>query len=281
MSKNFTSTFVASVAILMGTIVSAQDRGIVPVTVQPAASVPVVLFSPTDVGTTLVTTGKDGKGSFNIADLANKSSNKFLVVEEKCEDQTRILLVAEEDANLPASKKCRRRELGAYLVGRDAALNVKLSGGVSAAMKTGLIAGAGASALLAKEALSGDEPQARREQSRIEEVRVSFDGTYNIVANKAVDPGCNFVPSFSGQLQVTTDGSRIVARMIERLTRIYTGTIQPNGNFTASGNGNLNTLTYTGQIEGQVSGNSISGTEMLNIQNGCGKQVSYRFSGNK
>lgn len=288
----FTSTFVAvAAAALTGTGVSAQNRGLVPVNIQPAAAVPVVLFEGADAGRTLVTTGRDGKGSFNFADIANLS--KLDVVEEKCASATRVLLVA-EGVDAPATNNCRRRRVGAFWASRDNALNVRLSG-MSTMMKAGLVAGAGAGgAFLAKETLGGNKSDVRRDEPKRQEPQrqeppreeprvVTFAGNYRISATKVSDGGCNFVPSFSGQVELSsgTDSSRVVARMIERLTRSYTGTIQQDGSFSAAGNGGWSTLTYTGQIVGRVNGNTISGTETLNIQNGCGKQVVYSFTGSK
>lgn len=285
MSRLFTSSFVAAaLAVLMGSVVAAQNRGVVPVNVQPAASVPVVLFSPSDGGTTLTTTGRDGKGSFNIADLANKSSNKFLVVEEKCGNQTRILIVTEEDANA-ASKKCWR-VVGAYVPGRDAALNAKLSG-MGAVAKAGFAAAVAGGALGATALLSGGEPRVpREEQKEQQKVDVtSFSGLFNITATKIIDTGCNFSPSFSGQteLSVSSDGSRVVARMIERLTRPYTGTIDSNGSIKTSGSGNIGARQYVGTLDGRRIGNSFSGVETLNLSTGCANggqgQVAYQVIG--
>ena len=298
----FTSTFVAiAAAALTGTTASAQIRGLVSVNIQPAAAVPVVLLEGAGAGRTLVTTGRDGKGSFNIADIANAS--KMDVVEEKCASATRILLVAEGESG-SASNNCRRRRVGAFWWGHDEALNVKLSG-MSTATKA-MLAGAGAGgAFLAKETLGGSKTEVRRQEPQRQEPQrqepqrqepprqeppreeprvVTFDGTYRILATKVSDGGCNFVPSFSGQLQVTSTGdSRVTVRMIERLTRVYSGAVQQVGigSLSATGSGSLSTLTYTGQLVAQVNGNSISGTETLNIQNGCQKQVVYSFAGSK
>lgn len=69
-----------------------------------------------------------------------------------------------------------------------------------------------------------------------------FFGTFNITANKVTDTGCNFLPSFTGQLQLsgnTVGGNNLTARMVERLTRLYAGTVQFDGSFSGSGSGNL------------------------------------------
>jgi hypothetical protein len=68
----------------------------------------------------------------------------------------------------------------------------------------------------------------------------------------------------------------------ERMNRTYTGTIQSNGTFNASGAGNFGYHAFQAQIQGQINGNSISGTEAMNFTMGCpDRQVAYRFNGNR
>ena len=112
----------------------------------------------------------------------------------------------------------------------------------------------------------------------------SLYGNFNIGANKTTDTGCNFNNSFSGQVQLSgaNDGANLTLRMIERLTRVYSGTMQANGFYNASGTGNLNGYEYSGRIYGVVTGNTIAGFETLDFTSGCpGKQVVYQFNGNK
>src|SRR5262245_22345104 len=51
-----------------------------------------------------------------------------------------------------------------------------------------------------------------------------FGGTFNIQATKTQDPGCNFFPTFTGRITITTNanGSLQVA-VAERQTRQYAG----------------------------------------------------------
>jgi len=111
-------------------------------------------------------------------------------------------------------------------------------------------------------------------------------GTFNITATKSSDTGCNFAPSFTGQLQLSAnkDGTAATYKMIERLTRIYAGTVATNGTFTGTGTGDLSGFTYNGSISGQIStgGTSLTGSETLNFTAGCpGRTVIYQFTGTK
>ena len=68
--------------------------------------------------------------------------------------------------------------------------------------------------------------------------------------------------------------------MIERLTRIYLGTLQQSGTFEGTGNGNLDGFIYSGTISGQATTTTVQGTETLNFTSGCpGRQVVYQFTG--
>jgi hypothetical protein len=107
-------------------------------------------------------------------------------------------------------------------------------------------------------------------------------GTFNITATKTMDTGCNFQPSFTGQIQLSgnSTGSAATVRMLERLVREYRGAMQASGSFTADGSGNLDGFAYTGQIMGQVAGTTITGSETMNFSSGCpGRMVIYTFTG--
>ena len=109
-------------------------------------------------------------------------------------------------------------------------------------------------------------------------------GTFNGSATRQSDTCGNFVPSFTAQIVITgqNDGTNLDVRMVERLTRLYLGTMQPNGTFTANGTGNLDGFIYSGTIAGTSTGNTITGTEILNFSSGCpGRSVQYNFTGNK
>ena len=110
----------------------------------------------------------------------------------------------------------------------------------------------------------------------------TISGTFDINATKVTDTGCNFSPSFTGQIQVSgnSDGSNVTMRLIERLTRIYNGSVKSDGTFNATGSGNLDGFQYTGTLIGQATPSTVQGTETLNFNSGCpGKQVVYQFTG--
>src|SRR5260221_1231799 len=129
---------------------SAQQRTSVPVNVQPAAAVDVVLFSAANAGKVVASTGADGKGTFDIGMLANLG--KLAVVEEKCPDRTRVLLVA-SGGREPDSKDCRKKRVGVFWVGRDTLLDVRLTGAAAPAAKTA--SGPGGMSKATKEILIG------------------------------------------------------------------------------------------------------------------------------
>jgi hypothetical protein len=298
MKTLFTSTFVAATAaVLIGSLASAQGQS-VPVSIQPAAPFDIVVFSALNAGKVVAHTDEKGKGSIDAAALANLG--KVAVYEEKCEDGPRVALVAEGSA---PDANCRNRKVGAFWPGHDSALNVRLSGGLSTGVKTGLIAGgAGAAALVAlRGGSSGSQPTSSASSSPATPQATtpvvttptpgtttpnitSLFGTFNMSAVKTADTGCNFSQNFTGQIQIagSSDGSRVTVTLIESLTRSYMGTMQSNGTFNASGTGSLDGYVFAGQISGQVSGNSIQANELLNLSSGCpGKQVSYRINGSK
>src|SRR3954469_14378091 len=86
-------------------------------------------------------------------------------------------------------------------------------------------------------------------------------GNFNITATKTTDTGCAFVATFAGQVNINgnKDGTALAIRMIERLTRIYAGTMQSDGRYSGTGTGNLDGFTYNGSIAGAVSANSLTG----------------------
>jgi hypothetical protein len=299
MKTVFTSTFVAATAaVLMGSLASAQGQS-VPVSIQPAAPFDVVVFSALNAGKVVAHTDEKGKGNIDTATLANLG--KVAVYEEKCEDGPRVALVAEGSA---PDANCKNRKVGAFWPGHDSALNVRLSGGLSTGVKTGLIVGGGGAVvalILSRGGSNSSQPTSDVATSQATpQVTTpvvttptpgsttpnitSLFGSFNMSAMKTADTGCNFSQGFTGQIQIagSSDGSRIEIILVEQLTRSYMGSMQSNGTFSASGSGSLDGFAYTGQISGQVSGNSIQANELMNFSSGCpGKQVAYRLSGSK
>jgi len=287
--KPLTTLFLAAAAaVVAGTTGHAQYQTLVGVVVHPAAPIDVVMIAEGHAGTTLTTTDRAGRGSFNVAALANGS--KFAVYEEKCASATRVLLVADGSA-APASDNCRRRKVGAYDPLSDGTLTVKLASGLGTVARTGLAASAGAGALIVKGLVGGDperpiDPPRPGGQVEIPPPPPStsaIDGRFSIVANRATDTCGTFSPSFSGEVEIKASGTTAMVTMKERITRSYAGPIS-NTNVTAQGGGTLGSHSYQGTMNVQVIGtNSITGTETLNLTAGpcADKTVSYRFNGNR
>jgi hypothetical protein len=281
--KHLSTTFLAAAAaVLTGVTALAQSQTLVGVVVHPAVALDVIMVAEGHAGTRLATTDRSGRGSFDIAALAN--SSKFGVYEEKCADATRVLLVADGSA-APSTNDCRRRRLGAYDPLKDGALTVKLASGLSTVTKSTLAAGAGAGALVVKSLLGGHE-EPRQDERRDEVPRFEVatnDGRFGIVANRATDTCGSFVPSFNGEVEVRSNGGTTVVTMKERMVRTYTGTIQSNGTFSGTGGGAIGAHSYQGLMQGQVVNNTITGQETLNFVGGpcADRQASYRFTGNK
>jgi hypothetical protein len=110
--------------------------------------------------------------------------------------------------------------------------------------------------------------------------------TYNITANKVTDTGCNFVPSFNGQLLISGTGTshQISMQMVERLTRTYTSGLGQDGTFNGKGSGGFSAYQYTGTLIGKGSATAVSGTETLDFSTGCpggSGQVAYQFNGTR
>src|SRR5438045_9111358 len=105
----------AWLALMLGGLAFAQGSQAVPINVTPPASLDVVLFSAANAGKVVASTGQDGKGTLDILMLANLG--KVAVIEEKCPDRTRILLVS-ANGREPDSKECRQQRVGVLWGGR-------------------------------------------------------------------------------------------------------------------------------------------------------------------
>ena len=283
-------------------LVWAQNAPPSPValTVQPAAPVDVVMYGAGNDGAVLGRTDAGGKATLDFLKLANAGKiGRVTVTEERCAGQSRLLLTTDE-ATLPAAgKDCRRRRAGAFVLGRDSAVTVKLASGagMSTTTKAALIGGGAAAAVVAVAASSGGNSAGSGGSNTgggsgggggggggID--LTALYGTFNISASKTSDTGCNFSQTFTGQFQVTAnkDGSGGVFTLKERLTRVYSGTVATNATYSGVGSGNLDGFAYTGTITGQIgsNGSTVSGTETLNFTAGCpGKTVIYQFTGSK
>lgn len=117
-----------------------------------------------------------------------------------------------------------------------------------------------------------------------------FYGTYN-VAFVTVSNTCNITFATSGTITLSgnADGSKVTILVFERAERVYTdGTMTPDGKFSGKGSGFTPGLSdrhehdYTGTIEGQVVGLSMTGRETLVFGAGCpGAMAVLDFSGTK
>jgi len=300
------SLLAAACAAGASALVVAQNVPPPPValTVQPAAPVDVVMYGAGNNGTVLARTDAGGKATLDFLKLANAGKiGKVTVTEERCPAQSRLLLTT-EDASLPAAQQdCRRRRAGAFVLGKDTAFTARLGNGagMSTTTKAALIGGGAAAAAVAVAASSGGGGNGGGSNNTGGggsgggstgggggggvDLTALF-GTFNISATKTTDTGCNFNQTFTGQFQVAAnkDGSSATYKLIERLTRAYSGTVSSNGTYAGTGTGNLDGFIYNGTIAGQISstGSSVTGTETLNFTAGCpGKMVIYQFTGNK
>ncbi len=288
-TRSLLAVVCASAAAAAGFAQTPTQPPPVTVTVQPAASVDVVLYSAANTGTVLGRTDAGGKATLDFLKIANAGKiGKVTVTEERCPDQTRLLLTS-ADGKLPdAQKDCRRRRAGAFIVGQDTTFTAKLTnGGISTTTKAEIIGGAAAAGIIvaAKSGGGGSNPTSPPTPTPGIDLTPEF-GTFNISATKVTDTGCSFSPSFTGQLQISgnKDGSGLTIRMIERLTRVYTGTMQSNYSYVVAGTGNLDGFGYAGTITGQVGsgGTTVQGTETLTFNSGCpGRVVAYQFSGSR
>src|SRR5258708_1513589 len=82
----------AAIAAQMGSIVVlAGSPDLVPVSINPGKSLDIVLFAAANGGKTLARTNAHGRGAFDASDVADLG--KLDVVEDKCAEATRVLLV--------------------------------------------------------------------------------------------------------------------------------------------------------------------------------------------
>ena len=129
-----------------------------------------------------------------------------------------------------------------------------------------------------------------------------FFGTFN-VSLSVIAQNCEFPvePGSSGQLSISgrNDGSGLNVSLTERgTTRSYGGGMGTDGRFGAGGSGTIGlkpipsmttllsrvifTHSYSGGIDGQVSGRNVSATESVNFGDPCpGKILRIGINGSK
>ena len=102
----------ALVVASMSLPVWAQGGRSVPVSIQPATAVEVILFATGGDGKLLTTTDQNGKGSFDGSGLTSLGS--LTINEETCKARRRVLLVA-STAKAPQNRDCRITQIGTSL----------------------------------------------------------------------------------------------------------------------------------------------------------------------
>lgn len=111
-----------------------------------------------------------------------------------------------------------------------------------------------------------------------------FSGTYNCTFTRTAQSGnCNFQSSFNGQIVLTDNRSGgVTIRLIEQLTRNYSGSINSSGQFNCTGNNSFGGCTQTnGSCNGTISGNNITCDESLPLSSCCSGTVTYHGTGSK
>jgi hypothetical protein len=241
MRRIFTSMIgAATTPILLTGLLAAQGSS-TPIKVSPPSSIDVVFFQALNAGKVLATTDAMGKGNMDVTDLLNLG--KLDVVEEKCQDRDRILLVP-MGVQTPDNQGCRKRRVGGFWAGRDKTLDVKLPGaGLSTGAKTGIVAGAvGAGILVATQVGGGSSSTGTGGggSGGTTTSPTTFNGTYTgtLVAG---GNGCNFsqTSSVRGVLTVDTTGKGTWVK-----THVNTG-VTFNFNVSLSVNGSAASFTAT------------------------------------
>jgi hypothetical protein len=265
-------------AILSG-LVAAQGSS-TPINVSPPSALDVVFFTALNAGKVLATTDAMGKGNMDVTDLLNLG--KLDVVEEKCQDRDRVLLVP-MGVQTPDNQNCRKRRIGAFWAGRDRALNVKLSGGgLSTGAKAGIVAGGvGAGILVATQVGGGNSSSTGGGSGGTTTTPTSFNGTYSgtLVAG---GNGCNFsqTSSVRGVLTVDTTGKGTWIK-----THVNTGvTFNFNVSLSVSGSTASFTATTTQAVGSQtygvtdvvgISGSTLTITQAFQSTSGTPCTVQY------
>jgi len=277
LTSTFTSPLVAAAtAALLGSVMAAQGRQSVPVSIQPPAAVDVVLFAAMNAGKVLTTTDANGKGSFDVADLLNLG--KLDVVKDECADKVRVLLVR-HGVGTPDSQDCRKRRLGAYWPGHDPDLNVRLQGGgMSSGAKTGLIAGGAGAALVAVKAAQSSSSSTTSTNTGGGNTGgggssgtnpMTFNGTYTGFMTATTNT-CAFPPTTTtqGVLSVDSSGRGTWVQNVGSVTLNFSIQLNVTGSAAASFNAatsqTVGTQAFSVNDAVTISGGQLNSTETLN-----------------
>jgi len=109
--------------VLVGAPVRAQSAPSVPVNVQPAGAVQIVLVSSNAAEKVLTTTDQKGQGSIDGAVVAKLGS--LDMIEESCGSRKRVLLVA-SNGKVADRAGCSKRSIGTFVSGTDRTLKAEL-----------------------------------------------------------------------------------------------------------------------------------------------------------
>ena len=109
--------------VLVGAPVRAQSAPSVPVNVQPAGAVQIVLVSSNAAEKVLTTTDQKGQGSIDGAVVAKLGP--LDMIEESCGSRKRVLLVA-SNGKVADRAGCSKRSIGTFVSGTDRTLKAEL-----------------------------------------------------------------------------------------------------------------------------------------------------------
>jgi hypothetical protein len=281
MRKILTSAFAATaIAVLLPGLAAAQGPQSALVSIQPAASLDVVLFDAANAGKVVARTDARGKGTIQVAALLN--IGKLAVVDETCTDGTRVLLVS-EGTQVPSEEGCHHRRIGAFWPGRDNVLQVKLGGGVGVGTKAAIAGAAGAGAFVFLRDREPQEPTivfdrdlpdiVHPEESEKSDPITShdatvFNGTYTGSMTASTNT-CSFAPTtpIRGVLMVDSDGrgtwqkTHLNAGVTFNFNIVLTVNGQSSASFTASTTQQVGSRTYAVTDSVTISGNTITITQ--------------------
>jgi hypothetical protein len=265
-----------SAAIVINAQAAAQPRP-VPIDVQSGTAVDVVLVKQGNPDKVLTTTDANGKGAVDVTELLNLG--KLAVIEETC-DRTRILLVA-KGGHTSNDKNCRKRRVGAFWPGRDAALTVNRSGGMSTAARAGVIGGvAGAGAIAVAVAATRTSNTAPASSTGPTTNLTAFNGTYagvlTATANSCALPG---LMTISGTLSVDSSGhgswQGADGLGSFNLTSSLSATSPSTASFTATGTQQVGSQAYSVSAQATISGSTATVVVTVTPTNGSSCTTTY------
>jgi hypothetical protein len=294
MKRLLITSFAAAVAaVLTGSLVRAESRT-VPVNVKPAQSIEVVLFKSANAGKSLVITDRNGKGNIDVdvAEIANLG--KLVIIEEKCPDRTRVLVVAAGAE--PQSPNCSKKVIGFWVFDNGTPLNVHLSHGIGAGTKLLLGSAAGAGALVYLERRDGNDQPVLTEQPAVSVPTPStiaaptpsapsltaLNGTY-AGSLTATANSCDFSPTASirGVLSVDANGrgtwqkTHVGPNVTFNFNITLSSTGSGTASFSASTSQQVGSRTFSINDVAAISGTVMTITQTFTSTSGQACTVRY------